>query len=57
MTTEKRMKFGFSIPPFGPLADPDMLEELEKIDNRAVALLAVFFGKTRLIDNEVITVP
>ncbi len=38
------------------VADPDTLEELEKIDNRAVALLAVFFGKTRLIDNDVITV-
>lgn len=28
MTTEKRMKFGFSIPPFGALADPDTLVEL-----------------------------
>ncbi len=37
------------------IADPDSLEELETINGRAVALLAVFIGKTRLIDNEILT--
>ncbi len=37
------------------LADADTLEELETITDRAVALLAVYFGKTRLIDNKVLT--
>jgi pantoate--beta-alanine ligase len=39
------------------IADTDTLEELSVIRNQAVALLAVFFGKTRLIDNEVLTAP
>jgi pantoate--beta-alanine ligase len=38
------------------LADADTLEELETITDRAVALLAVYFGKTRLIDNKVLPV-
>ena len=38
------------------VADPDTLEELDTVTDRAVALLAVFFGKTRLIDNEILTV-
>lgn len=37
------------------IADVDTLEELETIDEKAVALLAVFVGNTRLIDNEVLT--
>ena len=39
------------------VADADTLEELDTITGRAVALLAVFIGKTRLIDNEIITTP
>jgi len=39
------------------VADTDTLEELSVIKEKAVALLAVFFGKTRLIDNEVLTAP
>jgi len=38
------------------IADPDSLAELETIEGKAVALLAVYFGKTRLIDNEVLVV-
>ncbi|RJP26061.1 MAG: pantoate--beta-alanine ligase [Candidatus Abyssobacteria bacterium SURF_5] len=39
------------------VADVDTLEELETLQEKAVVLLAVFMGKkTRLIDNEVITV-
>jgi len=37
------------------VADAETLEELESITDRAVALLAVYFGKTRLIDNAVLT--
>ena len=37
------------------VADAETLEELETITDRAVALLAVYFGKTRLIDNTVLT--
>jgi len=33
------------------VADPDTLEELEKIDRPALVSLAVWIGKTRLIDN------
>jgi pantoate--beta-alanine ligase len=33
------------------LADPDTLTELERIDGRAVLLIAAFVGSTRLIDN------
>jgi pantoate--beta-alanine ligase len=38
------------------IADVDSLEELETITARGVVLLAVFIGKTRLIDNEILTV-
>lgn len=38
------------------IADTDTLEELETIETEAVALLAVFVGKTRLIDNELLKV-
>ena len=38
------------------VADPDSLEELDTIAESAVALLAVFAGKTRLIDNEILKV-
>ena len=38
------------------IADPNTLEELETIETEALALLAVFFGKTRLIDNEILRV-
>lgn len=33
------------------IADPDSLEELEEIDRSALVSLAVWIGKTRLIDN------
>lgn len=33
------------------LVDPDTLEPLEKIDRQLLVAIAVFFGKTRLIDN------
>jgi pantoate--beta-alanine ligase len=36
------------------IADTDTMEELSKIDRPALALLAVRFGKTRLIDNIVL---
>jgi pantoate--beta-alanine ligase len=39
------------------IADTDTLEELDTIKLEAVALLAVFIGKTRLIDNEVLRAP
>jgi pantoate--beta-alanine ligase len=39
------------------IVDCDTLEELPTIENEAVALLAVFFSKARLIDNEVLHVP
>lgn len=32
-------------------ADPDTLVELEKVEDKALLSMAVFFGKTRLIDN------
>ena len=38
------------------VADTETLEELDTITGRAVALLAVFFGQTRLIDNKVLNV-
>ena len=33
------------------IADPETLEELEHIEKEALVSLAVYFGKTRLIDN------
>ena len=36
------------------IADCDTLEELDTIDTEAVVLLAVFFSKARLIDNEIL---
>jgi pantoate--beta-alanine ligase len=38
------------------IADTDTLEELETIRTEAVVLLAVVFGNTRLIDNEILRV-
>ncbi|MBI4831201.1 MAG: pantoate--beta-alanine ligase [Candidatus Lindowbacteria bacterium] len=38
------------------ITDTDTLEELETVKTEAVALLGVFFGKTRLIDNEILRV-
>jgi pantoate--beta-alanine ligase len=38
------------------IADTETLTELDTITNEAVALVAVFFGKTRLIDNEILRV-
>ena len=38
------------------VADTETLEELDTITDRAVVLLAVFFGKTRLIDNKMLNV-
>jgi pantoate--beta-alanine ligase len=39
------------------IADTDSLEELETIAKEAVGLVAVYFGKTRLIDNEILRAP
>lgn len=39
------------------IADPDTLEELDTIKLEAATLLAVFIGKTRLIDNEILRAP
>ncbi|HDI83398.1 MAG TPA: pantoate--beta-alanine ligase [candidate division WOR-3 bacterium] len=39
------------------IVHPDTLEELEEIHDRARILLAVYFGKARLIDNMEIDVP
>lgn len=36
---------------YASVADPDTLEELTEVDQRALLSLAVFFGATRLIDN------
>jgi pantoate--beta-alanine ligase len=36
------------------IADVDTLKELDIVHQKAVVLLAVFVGKTRLIDNEVL---
>jgi pantoate--beta-alanine ligase len=38
------------------LADPDTLEAVTTVEHRAVALLAVRIGATRLIDNVIIEV-
>ncbi len=38
-------------PQYVSAADPDTLQELEMIAGRALVSMAVFFGKTRLIDN------
>ena len=38
------------------IADPHTLEEVDIIEKEAVALLAAFVGKTRLIDNEILSV-
>ncbi|GAB4347995.1 MAG: pantoate--beta-alanine ligase [Candidatus Abyssubacteria bacterium] len=38
------------------IADADSLEELETITAKGVILLAVYIGKTRLIDNEILVV-
>ena len=37
------------------ISDPESLEELDTILDEAIILLAVFFGRTRLIDNIMIT--
>ena len=36
------------------IVDPDSLADVATIEGKAVAALAAFFGKTRLIDNEII---
>jgi pantoate--beta-alanine ligase len=36
------------------IADCDTLEELQTVENEAVALVAVFFSRARLIDNEIL---
>lgn len=38
-------------PEYISCAHPDTLEELERVTDRALLSMAVFFGKTRLIDN------
>ncbi len=35
-------------------ADYDTLQELEQVDGKTLLSMAVFFGKTRLIDNFVL---
>jgi pantoate--beta-alanine ligase len=40
---------------YATIVDASTLEPLEKLDRRAAALLAVFIGKTRLIDNTILT--
>jgi len=42
---------------YAALVDPAGLEAVTGIDNRAVLALAVFTGRTRLIDNAVLTAP
>jgi pantoate--beta-alanine ligase len=39
------------------LADPKTLQELEKISDKALVSMAVYFGKTRLIDNTILGKP
>ena len=41
-------------PQYVSCADYDTLEELEEIKGKALLSMAVFFGKTRLIDNFVL---
>ena len=41
-------------PDYVSIADPDTLEELDRISGRALASLAVHIGLTRLIDNVVL---
>jgi pantoate--beta-alanine ligase len=41
-------------PQYAACADPETLQELEKIEGSAILLLAVYIGKTRLIDNLVL---
>ena len=38
------------------LADPEHLNPLEKIENKSILAMAVFVGKTRLIDNKIFEV-
>ena len=40
-----------AVPDYISLVDPDTLEDLEEVKDRALAILAVRIGKTRLIDN------
>ncbi len=39
---------------YAEIVDPESLEPVEKIDGRVVAVLAVFIGDTRLIDNMIL---
>ena len=39
------------------LVDPDTLQPLTTVDERALLALAVWIGSTRLIDNRVLVVP
>jgi pantoate--beta-alanine ligase len=43
-------------PQYVSCADPDTLQELETVDGRALLSLAVYVGKTRLIDNVILGV-
>ncbi len=43
-------------PQYVSCADPDTLQELETVDERALLSLAVYVGKTRLIDNLILGV-
>jgi pantoate--beta-alanine ligase len=38
-------------PQYVSCADPETLEELDRVDERALLSMAVYFGRTRLIDN------
>jgi len=42
---------------YAALVDPATLDEVARIENRTVLALAVFTGRTRLIDNAVLEVP
>jgi pantoate--beta-alanine ligase len=39
------------------VVDPESLESIEKIHRKCVAVLAVFVGGTRLIDNMILNAP
>ena len=42
---------------YAVVVDPDTLQEIDTIENGAVALVAATFGKVRLIDNRLLRAP
>lgn len=42
---------------YAAIVDADSLQPVERLDRRVLAALAVYFGKTRLIDNLVLDIP